>query len=717
VTQQDPPVRAISRPLDAGEGVVREMRRLDALLERAIAAAAERAGGDPAGSDPYRGLYVSQQEAEGLVARAPGGSAVEAAGEVPEREADSPVAMLAALAGLTALDADLLLVALGPDLDLKYERIYAFLQDDVTRRRPAVDLALGLLCGSFAARTAARARLSPAAPLLRLGLLHMVDEGAGRHTPFLSRTLKVDERVVEWLLGLEGVEPAIQHAFRAAAPAKGIADLMLPDDIARRLERLAAERDGRGAGPVIYLTGAAGVGAEPLAAALAAGEGMGLVVVDCARLAVDDAAGTASVVRLVAREAVLRGSAVLLEDWDALLGDERRNARGAVVAELEEWATPTFVSGEDGWDPHDALHRRALLRVEVPAPDHARRARLWAASLNGDGKRTGMDPDALAGRFRFSDGQIRAAAATARNLARTREPGSDAVTMADLYAACRMHSNPRLSALARKVTPRYAWTDIVLPADRTQQLREIASSVKHRPRVYGEWGFDRKLAMGKGVVCLFSGPSGTGKTMAADIIAGELGLDLYKVDLASLVSKYIGETEKNLGRIFDEAGTSNAILFFDEADSMFGKRSEVRDSHDRYANLETSYLLQRVEEYEGVVILATNFRKNIDDAFVRRLHFMIDFPFPGERERLRIWQGVWPRETPRHDSLDLEQVARRVEVAGGSIRNIALAAAFLAADEEGIVTMQHVLRATRREYQKMGKVLSDADLGELARAG
>jgi len=280
-----------------------------------------------------------------------------------------------------------------------------------------------------------------------------------------------------------------------------------------------------------------------------------------------------------------------------------------------------------------------------------------------------------------------------------------------------MHSNPRLSALARKVTPRYAWTDIVLPPDRTQQLREIASSVKHRPRVYGDWGFDRKLAMGKGLVALFSGPSGTGKTMAADIIAGELGLDLYKVDLASLVSKYIGETEKNLSRIFDEAGTSNAILFFDEADSMFGKRSEVRDSHDRYANLETSYLLQRVEEYEGVVILATNFRKNMDDAFVRRLHFMIDFPFPGERERLRIWQGVWPRETPRHDSLDLEQVARRVEVAGGSIRNIALAAAFLAADEEGVVTMQHVLRATRREYQKMGKVLSDADLGELARAG
>jgi SpoVK/Ycf46/Vps4 family AAA+-type ATPase len=235
--------------------------------------------------------------------------------------------------------------------------------------------------------------------------------------------------------------------------------------------------------------------------------------------------------------------------------------------------------------------------------------------------------------------------------------------------------------------------------------------------VLTDWGYERRVAKSQGLKVLFAGESGTGKTMAAQVLATDLGLDLYQVDLATIVSKYIGETEKNLGRIFDEAATSNAILFFDEADAMFGKRSEVRDSHDRYANLETSYLLQRVEEYEGVVILATNFRKNMDDAFVRRVHFTIDFPFPGERERLRIWQGVWPNEAPRHAGLDLEAVARRVELAGGSIRNIALAAAFLAADEEGVVTMQHVLRATRREYQKMGKVLSDVDLGDLARAG
>jgi SpoVK/Ycf46/Vps4 family AAA+-type ATPase len=199
--------------------------------------------------------------------------------------------------------------------------------------------------------------------------------------------------------------------------------------------------------------------------------------------------------------------------------------------------------------------------------------------------------------------------------------------------------------------------------------------------------------------------------MSADIIAGELGLDLYKIDLSNVVSKYIGETEKNLSRIFDEAETSNAILFFDEADALFGKRSEVKDSHDRYANIETGYLLQRMEEHEGIVILASNFRKNMDEAFIRRLHFTVEFPFPSEEDRLRIWENVWPDTAPRDPALDFAFLARRFQITGGNIRNIALSAAFLAADDEGIVKMQHLIRATQREYQKMGKLVSDSDFG------
>jgi SpoVK/Ycf46/Vps4 family AAA+-type ATPase len=267
-----------------------------------------------------------------------------------------------------------------------------------------------------------------------------------------------------------------------------------------------------------------------------------------------------------------------------------------------------------------------------------------------------------------------------------------------------------LAELAQLVSPHYGWDDIVLPADQLAQLREIADQVRYRTVVHEDWGFDAKLSLGKGLNVLFAGPPGTGKTMAADVLAGELGLDLYKIDLSGVVSKYVGETEKNLARIFDEARTSNAILFFDEADALFGKRTQVKDAHDRYANVEISYLLQKMDEYEGVVVLATNLRKNMDEAFVRRLHFSVDFPLPGLDDRRRIWERIWPAATPRDPDLDLDLLAERVEVAGGSIRNIALAGAFLAAADGRVVGLAHLLRATLREYQKMGKILTAADL-------
>jgi SpoVK/Ycf46/Vps4 family AAA+-type ATPase len=337
---------------------------------------------------------------------------------------------------------------------------------------------------------------------------------------------------------------------------------------------------------------------------------------------------------------------------------------------------------------------------------------LWKKSLNGSVLDLNVtDISAVAGKFRFSGGQIRDAAATAKNLARWRDPAKEDITIADLYAACRLQSNQKLNSLAQKITPHNRWDDIVLPVDKLQQMKEICNYVKYRSLVYDEWGFDRKLSLGKGLNILFAGPSGTGKTMAADIIAGELRLDLYKIDLSTVVSKYIGETEKNLSRIFAEAETSNAILFFDEADALFGRRSEVRDSHDRYANIEISYLLQKMEEYDGVVILATNLRKNMDDAFVRRMHFTIEFPFPKEKDRRRIWERIWPEDTPLVEDIDLDFLASRFEIAGGNIRNIALSAAFMAADDGREVTMNHIIRSTQREYQKMGKVVMEGEFG------
>ena len=291
----------------------------------------------------------------------------------------------------------------------------------------------------------------------------------------------------------------------------------------------------------------------------------------------------------------------------------------------------------------------------------------------------------------------------------SRDPTLPALQASDIDAASRVQSQHRLGLMARKLEPHYTWDDIVLPRQQLATLHLICTTVRQRPTVYGDWGFDRKLSTGKGMIALFSGVSGTGKTMSAEIIANELGLDLYKINLSAVVSKYIGETEKNLERIFSEAQYTDAILFFDEADALFGKRSEVKDAHDRYANIETAYLLQRTEEYNGLVILASNIKKNMDEAFVRRIHFMVDFPFPEEPERLEIWRRTFPGEAPRAEDIDLTFLARKLKITGGNIRNIILLGAFLAAEEHQPISMRHLVRGASYEFQKIGKMVVEGD--------
>ena len=589
---------------------------------------------------------------------------------------------------LAPFDRDVLLVCLAPELDLRYERIYAYLQDDVTKRRPSVDLVLNLLSPTFEAKLAARRHFVANAPLFKHHLLHLFDDPSQPQPPLLSRYLKVDTRVVDYLFDGDDVDARLTLYVRQLAATTSFAELLLPADVKRRLMRLTRDQSSVGSPLVFYFQGPCGVGKQTTAAALARELGMALLAVDGEKLLNAEELPFETAARLVAREALLQGAVLFWAGFDALLSDERRAWREGLLQELAERPGLTVLAGDVVWEPVDAWHGLPFMRIEFPRPAYAERMRLWPLSLNGDlPVEAGVNLGALATKFRFTGGQIRDAAATARNLARWRDPEHGQVSMADLHAACRLQSNRKLGELARKIAPHYTWDDIVLPADRMAQLREIVNHVKYRARVYDEWGFDRKLAMGKGLNVLFAGPSGTGKTMAADVMAGELGLDLYKIDLSSVVSKYIGETEKNLARIFAEAETSNAILFFDEADALFGKRSEVRDSHDRYANIEISYLLQRMEEYDGMAILATNLHKNMDEAFVRRMHFTVEFPFPNEKNRRRIWEKIWPAATPCSESLDLDFMARRFEMAGGSIRNIALAAAFLAADDGAVVNM------------------------------
>jgi len=276
-----------------------------------------------------------------------------------------------------------------------------------------------------------------------------------------------------------------------------------------------------------------------------------------------------------------------------------------------------------------------------------------------------------------------------------------------VIGGCHMQSNQRLAKLARKLTPQRSWADLTLPRNTLDQLQEICAHLRYRRRVYEDWGFQRRLSLGKGLCALFYGSSGVGKTMAVEIIARELELETYKVDLSTVVSKYIGETEKNLSRIFDEAESSNAILFFDEADALFGKRSEVKDAHDRYANIEINYLLQRIEEFDGMVILASNLRKNIDEGFFRRMQFAVEFPMPDAGHRYRIWKQHFPEGAPQSEDVDVDFLSRRFPISGGNIKNIVLNAAFLAASNGG--KMEHLIRATRREYQKIGRVCTEIE--------
>ena len=311
----------------------------------------------------------------------------------------------------------------------------------------------------------------------------------------------------------------------------------------------------------------------------------------------------------------------------------------------------------------------------------------------------------LISQFSLSVQAVRAASATIK--ARLGS-GDESAPGTALWDACRAQARARLDNLGQRMEPAATWDDLVLPDTQRQTLRDIAAHVRRRPKVYEEWGFAAKSARGLGISALFAGPSGTGKTMSAEVLANELRLDLYRIDLSQVVSKYIGETEKNLRLVFDAAEEGGAILLFDEADALFGKRSEVKDSHDRYANIEVSYLLQRMETYRGLSILTTNMKQALDTAFLRRIRFIVPFPFPDAEHRSEIWRRIFPATTPT-DRLDYEKLGR-LAVTGGNIRNIALNAAFLAADCEQPVRMWHLLRAAHTEYSKLDKTPSDAEV-------
>jgi hypothetical protein len=685
-----PPVRPGSDP-----SLAHLFGRLSVVEGRVSAAVAARRSVDPDPEDRFRGLYISDADVDTLLAHPDGhppppapdartadllATVERSADEAESSGADLRLRRVGRTFGLDGLDMELLLLALAPDLDQRFERLYAYLQDDISRRRCSVGLALEL-CSSSYGSTAERLRLGPAGRLVAGGLI-LVEE---LDRPALTRPLRVPDRVTAHLLGDDAPDPTV------APVLTGWVRSDLPG--LTELERVLA-----GGLTLCYLKEKAGAPGLSLAAAALSQIGLRPLTIDLSRLSQGEDPTELAVAAV--RDARLLGGGLVAGPVEVLA--DRGPAAVRAFAEAE---CPVILLGSRGWDT--MWSNRVPLLMEVAAPSIKERAGIWSNALNGSVP-SAYEPETVTGQFRLTPEQVAKATVAARNQAAAQ--GRDLV-VTDLLAGARAQNSAGLERLARRVQAKVAWDDLVLPNRVLNQLQELAARVRHRDRVLDDWGMGGKTSKGRGITALFAGDSGTGKTMSAEVVAGSLGLDLYVIDLSSVIDKYIGETEKNLDRIFVEADRVNGVLLFDEADALFGKRSDVKDSHDRYANVEVAYLLQRMELFDGLAILTTNLRSNVDEAFTRRLDSVIDFPMPEVQDRLALWRKNLKPGLPVEDDIDLDFLASAFKVSGGNIRNIAVAAAYLAAAEGRPVGMADLIRGTEGEYRKLGRMCVEAEFG------
>ena len=504
--------------------------------------------------------------------------------------------------------------------------------------------------------------------------------------PFLTRALRVADRVTGYLLGDDRPDPLLAQLLidPVGVPLGDV------DAVARSLAggtRLCFIRERPGSAGLAMAAAAFRVAGRPF------------VTLDLGRLtSMDD---TVPIAASAVREARLRGGGLIAGPIDTL-AETRRDA----LRVLAEAPCPVILHGGRGWDP--GWSRSIPLAVDAPVADLAQRERIWRDALSAIDAASVSDPAMATLPFRLNPEQMVRAAHAAAQLALAQDRALDRPL---LLSGARAQNAAGLERLARRIEPRATWDDLVLPGELIAQLDELTGRARHRDRVLEDWGMAARSSRGRGLTALFAGDSGTGKTMSAEVVARDLGLDLYVIDLSTVVDKYIGETEKNLDRIFAEADRVNGVLLFDEADALFGKRSEVQDARDRYANIEIAYLLQRMEQFDGLAVLTTNLRANVDEAFLRRLDAIVDFPMPEEPDRLRLWEKHLVPALPRAADIDCAFLARAFKLSGGNIRNVCLAGAFLAAADDRPVTMADLIRATQREYQKLGRLTHVDEFG------
>ena len=608
----------------------------------------------------------------------------------PKMAGAQPAALqrLCEVFGLSPFERDTLLLCAGVELDGGFAALCASAQGDPARPWPTFGLALAALDDAH------WSALLPGAPLRRWRLVEL-----GASPAITTAPLRIDEAVLHYLTGLESPDERLIGLLHPVEPPVEL--VPSHDLLAQRI--VASWRRAEGSVlPLMQLCGDDLAGKRAIAAAACARFGIRLLALSAETLP-HAPSDLAALLRLAERELLLTQSALLLECDDVTSGDGAEQTKaGAIARVCEQLHAPLLLASRE----RRRLSHRASVTLEVARPTTEEQRAVWQGALGSDAAALNGHLDALVAQFTLGATAIRSACAEAQGaLAASPDTPLDRA----LWDACREQARPALEALAQRIEPVAGWDDLVLPDAQRLTLREVAAHVRQRATVYESWGFAGRGSRGLGISALFAGASGTGKTLAAEVLAHALHLDLYRIDLSSVVSKYIGETEKNLRRVFDAAEEGGAILLFDEADALFGKRSEVKDSHDRYANIEVSYLLQRMEAYRGLAILTTNLRSALDTAFLRRIRFIVQFPFPDSAQRLEIWRRVFPSATPTAN-LDLARLAR-LNVAGGNIRNIALNAAFLAADAGEPVGMAHLLQASRSEYAKLEKPLTEAEIG------
>lgn len=614
-----------------------------------------------------------------------------------------PLDRLAQALELTPAEEEAVLLCAATEFDRSYERIYAYILDDLNRRYPCVELLCSLTADSIEDRLTRRHALGRFGRLRRTGIL----QPYGEPPTELRQELRLAPGLFDYLTG--GIEDMIGR-FRDPADVVRLESVKLPPHVNRQaLERLVQAMLDRRIS-VLGIWGPQHSGHDQVVLWIAAS-----LEIPVRRCLLPDKQQSVQEQERVVNEAIQVASALGAILWIATepLSEPGGEPLSRILAEsLAVSHVPILLTGAHPWRPLQVLEMHSYAEIELVAPGYSDRRVMWAQSLPG------VSEDmigGLAARFRVGASEIRAAARLARTEAELTGPGSERSANQQIERACAAVTRKRSHQFATVIEPKRGPADLILPPNLHDQVLEVARFFQAWPHVAEEWGFGRlQTGSGGGVKALFTGKSGTGKTLAAEVIAGELSMPLLKVDLARIVSKWVGETEQHLEAAFREAEDSHCVLFFDECDALFGKRGEVQHGVDRYANLEVSFLLQRLEDHYGLVILASNLKDNMDEAFTRRFQIIIDFPKPETAERRRIWEIAFPEDSPLDPGMDLDALSR-LDMNGAAIVGAACTAALLAADENSpTITKNHIVRAIARQYQREARIFTPAELGNYA---